>query len=146
MKQAPRFIGFCILTCLLLIRGTATAQSEDISDKTLAPYFFIPGGDEDVDRLPLKSTHAAVAIAGVIADVKVTQVYRNTTYPRAQRDVGKLFYRRQHFFQVDFPLGHGAMGDLAIMVMKMDTPEPGKIPVQQFLPIRFIIGHALAPQ
>jgi len=78
MKQAPRFIGVCMLSCLLLFWGTAFAQSEDSSDKTLAPYFFIPGGDGGVDRLPLKSTRAAVSIAGVIADVKVTQVYRNT--------------------------------------------------------------------
>jgi len=78
MKQAPRFIGVCMLSCLLLFWGTVFAQSEDSSDKTLAPYFFIPGGDGGVDRLPLKSTRAAVSIAGVIADVKVTQVYRNT--------------------------------------------------------------------
>jgi Ca-activated chloride channel family protein len=30
-----------------------------------------------VDQLPLKSTSAKVSIAGVIADVKVTQVYKN---------------------------------------------------------------------
>jgi len=78
MKQAPRFIGVCMLSCLLLFWGTVFAQSEDSSDKTLAPYFFIPGGDGGVDRLPLKSTRAAVSIAGVIAGGTVTQVYRNT--------------------------------------------------------------------
>lgn len=44
---------------------------------TLSPYFFVPG-DSALDQLPLKSTSAKVAIAGVIADVKVTQVYKNT--------------------------------------------------------------------
>lgn len=46
-------------------------------DRTLSPYFFIPGGDGQVDRLPLKSTGAEVRIAGPIAEVTVTQVYRN---------------------------------------------------------------------
>ncbi len=46
-------------------------------DATLSPYFWVQSGDATVDRLPLKSTSAKVAIAGVIADVKVTQVYKN---------------------------------------------------------------------
>lgn len=46
-------------------------------DKTLSPYFFIQSEDPSVDRLPLKSTSADVNISGVIADVKVTQVYKN---------------------------------------------------------------------
>ena len=77
MRQALRFIGNCILAGIFLTWGTAYAQHEDSSGKTLAPYFFIPGGDDGADRLPLKSTHAAVTIAGVIAEVKVDQVYRN---------------------------------------------------------------------
>jgi len=77
MKQTSRLIGVCIMAGMLLGWGTAFAQSKDSSEKTLAPYFFIPGGDEGVDRLPLKSTHALVTIAGVIAEVTVTQVYRN---------------------------------------------------------------------
>lgn len=48
------------------------------TDTTLSPYFFVKSDDASVDQLPLKSTSAKVAIAGVIADVKVTQVYRNT--------------------------------------------------------------------
>ncbi len=47
-------------------------------DKTLSPYFFVQGGDENTEALPLKSTTADVNIAGVIADVKVTQEYMNT--------------------------------------------------------------------
>jgi len=46
-------------------------------DKTLAPYFLVQSDDPDTDRLPLKSTRADVRIAGVIADVTVTQVYKN---------------------------------------------------------------------
>ncbi|HBA55343.1 MAG TPA: trypsin, partial [Syntrophorhabdus aromaticivorans] len=39
--------------------------------------FFVKSDDPDTDRLPLKSTSAEVNIAGVIADVKVAQVYKN---------------------------------------------------------------------
>ncbi len=48
------------------------------SDKTLAPYFHIPGNDSATEALPLKETSAEVAIAGVIARVKVKQLYENT--------------------------------------------------------------------
>ena len=47
------------------------------ADKTLSPYFFVEGGDPAIDRLPLKDTRVDVAIAGVIADVTVRQVYEN---------------------------------------------------------------------
>lgn len=47
-------------------------------DKTLSPYFYVNSGDASVESLPMKSTSADVSIVGVIADVKVTQVYMNT--------------------------------------------------------------------
>jgi len=53
------------------------AQTPEGNDKTLSPYFFVKSDDSSVDQLPLKSTSVDVNIAGVIADVKVTQVYRN---------------------------------------------------------------------
>jgi Ca-activated chloride channel family protein len=46
-------------------------------DQTLSPYFFVKSDDPAVDALPLKHTGAEVSIAGVIADVRVTQVYKN---------------------------------------------------------------------
>lgn len=52
-------------------------DGDDDNDKTLSPYFFIKSDNPDVDQLPLKETSAEVNIAGVIADVKVTQVYMN---------------------------------------------------------------------
>jgi Ca-activated chloride channel family protein len=45
--------------------------------KTESPYFFVKSDDPSVDRLPLKGTEVAVKISGVIADVTVTQTYRN---------------------------------------------------------------------
>lgn len=56
----------------------ARPQAPETVDKTLSPYFWVQGGDASLDALPLKATKAEVAISGVIADVTVTQVYRNT--------------------------------------------------------------------
>jgi Ca-activated chloride channel family protein len=52
-------------------------MEKDNEDKTLSPFFFVQSEDSDLDQLPLKSTSADVNIAGVIADVKVVQVYKN---------------------------------------------------------------------
>jgi Ca-activated chloride channel family protein len=59
--------------------GLAAAQpaAPGKTDTTLSPYFTVSNAEPDVDALPLKSTRVEVAIAGVIADVRVTQVYRN---------------------------------------------------------------------
>ena len=69
----------CIIILVVMLMTTAVsyAQQETNVDKTLSPYFLIKSHDPDVDRLPLKSTHAEVHISGVIADVNVTQVYKN---------------------------------------------------------------------
>jgi Ca-activated chloride channel homolog len=55
----------------------ALAQQTEGGDRTLSPYFFVQSKDPSVDRLPLKATSAEVRIAGVIADVTVTQLYKN---------------------------------------------------------------------
>jgi Ca-activated chloride channel family protein len=54
--------------------GEVKGTSED---KTLSPFFYVQSKDAGVDALPLKSTQADVAISGTIADVQVTQVYKN---------------------------------------------------------------------
>jgi Ca-activated chloride channel homolog len=51
--------------------------SKETGDKTLSPYFFVKSDSPEVDQLPLKSTSVTVDIAGVIADVRVVQVYKN---------------------------------------------------------------------
>jgi Ca-activated chloride channel family protein len=58
---------------IVTIPVSAVAQE----DKTLSPYFMVFSDDPAVDQLPLKSTRADVRIAGVIAQVEVTQVYKN---------------------------------------------------------------------
>lgn len=55
----------------------AQPPTESSGDKTLSPYFLVMSENPDADQLPLKSTSAQVDIAGVIASVKVTQVYKN---------------------------------------------------------------------
>ena len=55
----------------------ACSQVSEHKDKTLSPYFFVKSDDPEVDQLPLKETSAIVNIAGVIADVRITQVYKN---------------------------------------------------------------------
>jgi len=67
-------------TCFaLLIARPVHAQQEAPGPrlKTESPYFFVKSDDPEVDRLPLKGTEVDVKISGVIADVTVTQTYRN---------------------------------------------------------------------
>lgn len=71
-----------LLTMVLIAFTTATVRAEGGSadegaQKTLSPYFLVMDEEAGHETLPLKSTSALVDIAGVIADVKVTQVYRN---------------------------------------------------------------------
>jgi len=76
-----------VLTLFLLLvafAGTGFAQSQT-ADKTLSPYFWVKpstsaGADTPatVESLPLKSTSVNATVAGVIADVRVIQVYTNT--------------------------------------------------------------------
>lgn len=70
---------FLVLGLALLETRPGSADPADTAapDATLSPYFFVENGDPEVDRLPLEETKADVRIAGVIADVVVTQVYKN---------------------------------------------------------------------
>lgn len=65
------------LLLLLLFAPNAAHAEDGPEDKTLSPYFFVQSDDPTTDRLPLKSTEVMVNITGVIADVEVTQHYRN---------------------------------------------------------------------
>ncbi|MBK0393719.1 VIT and vWA domain-containing protein [Ramlibacter algicola] len=59
--------------------ATSPARAQDIAPRlqTESPYFFVKSQDPSVDKLPLKATNVDVRISGVIADVTVTQQYRN---------------------------------------------------------------------
>ena len=69
-------VAFAALTALALLPATVCAADTG-RDRTLSPYFVVERTETGVDALPLKSTAVEVRIAGVIADVKVLQRYRN---------------------------------------------------------------------
>jgi Ca-activated chloride channel family protein len=71
-----RVVGLLAAWMLALATLAEAAAGETEADRTLSPYFFVHG-DGATDQLPLKSTDVEVSIAGVIADVTVTQRYRN---------------------------------------------------------------------
>jgi len=77
MKKRLGIWALLILAVWLMGSAGAFAQPEPGEDKTLSPYFFVKSDDPDLDPLPLQSTSAHVRISGVIADVAVTQVYKN---------------------------------------------------------------------
>lgn len=77
MKNVRTLLIVLAVLSLGLAGAQAYAQPDDSEDRTLSPYFFVVSDNPDMDRLPLKSTAANVTISGVIADVLVTQVYKN---------------------------------------------------------------------
>jgi Ca-activated chloride channel family protein len=92
LPDIPRTVGKCLssgccvasscfMALAVLLAPASQAQPagapDEARDRTESPYFYVPGGDPSVDAMPLKSTDVDVRIAGVIADVTVTQVYRN---------------------------------------------------------------------
>ena len=78
IRAAFRWVVACVALACLPALALAQAQTAggDSADRTLSPYFFVRGDGSD-EQLPLKGTDVQVSIAGVIADVKVTQRYRN---------------------------------------------------------------------
>jgi Ca-activated chloride channel family protein len=62
--------------CLTVVWSPAFADDAQAAPAE-GPYFQVASSDPTVDRLPLKATKVHVRIAGVIADVTVTQHYRN---------------------------------------------------------------------
>jgi Ca-activated chloride channel family protein len=66
-----------LIALLLFTTILSTPAFSQESDQTLSPYFQVNAASEGEDLLPLLSTETNVNIAGVIADVKVTQIYKN---------------------------------------------------------------------
>jgi Ca-activated chloride channel family protein len=74
-NQFIRTVFLTIAICIFPIFGQTL--EENPIDKTMSPFFFVQSRDAAIDQLPLKETSASVTISGVIADVKVRQVYAN---------------------------------------------------------------------
>jgi Ca-activated chloride channel homolog len=80
--HAPAPLGRALLLTCLALAALASARSAHAdrgaaTDKTLSPYFVVEGGDPARDGLPLERTRVHFHISGVIADVTVTQTYKN---------------------------------------------------------------------
>ena len=72
--------GTSIAAACLMALNWGPAQAQERGQprlKTESPYFLIKSDDPALDQLPLKSTRVDVKISGVIADVTVTQHYKN---------------------------------------------------------------------
>jgi len=70
-------VSVVLALVLSFLTAPAAYGGTENKDQTLSPYFFVKSEDPGIDSLPLKSTNASVNIAGVIADVTVTQLYKN---------------------------------------------------------------------
>ncbi|MBN1381829.1 MAG: AgmX/PglI C-terminal domain-containing protein [Deltaproteobacteria bacterium] len=79
MKRVRFWFRFVLALVLgfVFFGSQAFGNPEIAEDRTLSPYFFVNTENPDEDQLPLKSTSADVHISGVIADVLVTQIYKN---------------------------------------------------------------------
>jgi Ca-activated chloride channel family protein len=84
MKYAAKLFSLFVLICSALsvpFSGTSVSSQSYTTgepvDKTLSPYFFVRSDDRSPARLPLKATSVVVNISGIIADVTVTQAYKN---------------------------------------------------------------------
>jgi Ca-activated chloride channel family protein len=79
LKKFKKIIALkaALFTVFIMHINMACSQAGENEDKTLSPYFFVKSDNTETDQLPLKSTSAKVNIAGVIADVMISQVYKN---------------------------------------------------------------------
>jgi Ca-activated chloride channel family protein len=68
---------FAIWAFLMVVAWSPAYADDAQAAPAEGPYFYVPSGDPSLDPLPLKGTKVDVRIAGVIADVTVTQRYRN---------------------------------------------------------------------
>jgi Ca-activated chloride channel family protein len=83
-RQRPRrlrslvaLVVFVLLAFALLVVANPARADDAEALKTESPYFVLPDGEPGVDRLPLKATNVQARLLGPIADVSVTQHYRN---------------------------------------------------------------------
>ncbi len=63
-----------IIGCLAIAGSRPLGEAGQPADKTLSPYFLVVGDEPGKDVMPLKSSRADMKIAGLVAEVKVTQV------------------------------------------------------------------------
>lgn len=70
--------GVAVLTAGTILQSFSQEPENSSSDKTLAPYFCIDKeGGSSVEKFPLASTDVATVVNGTIAEVTITQTYKN---------------------------------------------------------------------
>jgi len=67
----------CRMFVLLFVGVALASSTAPAQDSTLSPYFVVTSDDPDTDRLPLLATHVLFHVSGVIAEVTITQTYKN---------------------------------------------------------------------
>ena len=70
-------IALSLFSAVLMLFWSPAHADDSEARPAESPYFAVNSSEPGTDRLPLKSTQVDVRIAGVIADVTVTQHYRN---------------------------------------------------------------------
>jgi Ca-activated chloride channel homolog len=70
-------IATALAAALLIVAWSPAAAADAEATAAEGPYFHIASDDPTLDRLPLKGTRVEARIVGPIADVTVTQRYRN---------------------------------------------------------------------
>ncbi|MEO8806616.1 MAG: VIT domain-containing protein [Burkholderiaceae bacterium] len=70
-------VAVSVFAALLLVAWSPAHADDSEARQAESPYFAVNSSEPGTDRLPLKATRVDVRIAGVIADVTVTQTYRN---------------------------------------------------------------------
>ncbi len=70
--------GVAVLTAGTILQSFSQEPENSSADKTLAPYFCIDkDGGSSVETFPLASTDVATVVNGTIAEVTITQTYKN---------------------------------------------------------------------
>ena len=70
-------VAVSVFAALLLVAWSPAHADDAEARRAESPYFAVNSSEPGTDRLPLKATRVEVRIAGVIADVTVTQTYHN---------------------------------------------------------------------
>ena len=70
-------IATSLFAALLIVAWSPAQAGDTEAPPAEGPYFHVASDDPTLDRLPLKSTRVQARVAGTVAEVTVTQVYRN---------------------------------------------------------------------
>jgi Ca-activated chloride channel family protein len=76
MKKWMVLLFLIVFPFIFQVKTMQAAVPGEEGDEDLSPYFFVKG-DPKIDHFPLLKTEAEVNIAGITAEIELTQVYKN---------------------------------------------------------------------